>query len=144
MYVCLKAKSSPYFRVTFISCTQKTPTQSGPVGGPLPSSSSFTMWKGCLDWHHCSSVGQESRKSGRVLSSEVLFCSTKVSHCIEPDLVARSWAAYVSLIALCGMYSLEEKNVFSSKSCLCLTSPIFVTRFTDLSLCESSYLGVVQ
>lgn len=47
------------------------------------------------------------------------FCPpwTEVSHCIQPDLVARSRAAHVPAhIAQCGRYSQGGKALFSSES----------------------------
>lgn len=84
------------------------------------------MWNGCLDWHHCQTLSQESqREEGRVDSAQAWFPWREFTHCIKPDPVARSVTAYVPIQNVQpGVYIGEEISVFSSES---------ATSFLDLS-----------
>lgn len=60
----------------------------------------------------------ETGGGGGVVLAGVLFSCREVSHCIKPDLVARSMTVYFLVqLAQCGMYSKEKKAIFSAESC---------------------------
>lgn len=102
------------------------------------------LWKDFLAWHHCQSVSQESRVGGGGLFLQKFSPPQQTLAFVSNQIWLLGAGLRMHRFRLLSVVCKRERAVFSSVNFLNPRSVSEVQCGTDLSLCESSYLGVEQ